>query len=71
MSADIKSDYTKISEKLFKVQVLPEGTCDIYTNVNDVIIFDWSKLTHSIIQQYPHIYSKLVNNVRLNKNRYK
>ena len=35
MSVDINSDYIKISEELFEVKILPEGTCDIHTNVND------------------------------------
>ena len=68
MSVDINSDYIKISEELFEVKILLEGTCDIHTNVNDMIIFDWSKLTLSIIQKYPHIYYKLMDNVNQQPN---
>ena len=63
MSVDINLDYTNISEELFKVKVFPEGTCDIYTNVTDMIIFNWNNLTLNIIQKYQHIYTKLMDNV--------
>ena len=33
-----------------------------------MIIFDWSKLTLSIIHKYPHIYSKLMDNVNQQPN---
>jgi len=61
--SDLDTDYKKLSKELLKVKVYPTEPCYIYTNVNDMIIFDWSKLILSIIHKYPHIYSKLMDNV--------
>ena len=68
MSTGINLDYKNISEELFKVKVFPEGTCDIYTNVTDMIIYNWNNLTLNIIKKYQHIYAKLMDNVSKQSN---